>query len=244
MLAPLALGPDGNASAPRSPRRSISFEECPGEGAARRESRSQRRAAGADATARLRPLDAVGPSRLEGRRLGGGRATSCHEIAPRGGARLGEMLSQMLTVKDVERGGQRPLSDRMNSRLTSGLSAPEARCRRTCRRTASLRFPSARRRPIASTVTSHAPQAEQLSCTAASKDRTDAVRPQKRHLVISAALTRLNGSPLLTALGRAGCTAPIRERRQACHAPRGLLKNAAILSRNWPSRSSAAVSAP
>src|ERR1035438_962690 len=161
-------------------------------------------------TARLRPLDAVGPSRLQGRRLGGGRAASCHEIAPRGVARLGEMLSQMLTVKDVERGGQRPLSDRMNSRLTSGLSAPEARCRRTCRRTASLRFPSARGRPIASTVTSHAPQAEQSSCTAASKDRTDAVRPQKRHLVISAALTRLTRSPLLTVFEGAGCRAPRR----------------------------------
>lgn len=113
----------------------------------------------------------------------------------------------------------------MNSRLTSGLSAPLSRCRRICRRTASLRFSSARRRPSASTVISHGPQAEQSICTVAARDRLDAVRPQKRHAAISESLTRLTRSPLLAALEGAGRT---REGRRACHAPHGLLKNAVI----------------
>ena len=116
----------------------------------------------------------------------------------------------------AELGGRRPLSDWMNSRLTSGLSAPVSRCRRTCRRTASLRFASARRRPITSTVTSHGPQSEQSSCTVAAKGRTDPVRPQKRHTAINESLTRLTRSPLLTAFGGAGRISP------------SLLKNVAI----------------
>ena len=119
----------------------------------------------------------------------------------------------------AERG--RPLIDWMNSRLTSGLSAPESRCRRICRRTAFLRFSSARRRAIASTVTSHGPQSEQSSCTASAKDCLDAVRPQKRHLAISESLTRFTRSPLLTAGVFGG-------RRHACHARSGLLKNPAM----------------
>lgn len=109
----------------------------------------------------------------------------------------------------------------MNSGLTSGLSAPESRCRRTCRRTASLRFASARRRRITSTVTSHGPQSEQSSCTVAAKGRTDPVRPQKRHKAITESLTRLIRSPLLTA-------GPFEGRRHACHAPLGFLKNPAM----------------
>ena len=114
----------------------------------------------------------------------------------------------------AERG--RPLIDWMNSGLTSGLSAPVSRCRRTCRRTASLRFTSARSRPITSTVTSHGPQSEQSSCTVAPQGRTDAVRPQKRQTAINESLTRLTRSPLLTAFGGAG------------RAALSLLKNLAI----------------
>lgn len=116
-------------------------------------------------------------------------------------------------------GGQRRLSDLMKSRSTSGLSAPFSRCRRTCRRTAVRRLSSARRRRNASGVTSHAPQAEQSSCTFTSKARKDAVRPQKRHTTISASLTRLIRSPLL-ALEGGGCFAP---------APRMPLKNPPML---------------
>ncbi len=50
---------------------------------------------------------------------------------------------------------------------------------------------------MASTVTSHAPQVEQSSCTVDVRDRMDAVRPQKRQTAISESLTRLTRSPLL-----------------------------------------------
>ena len=127
----------------------------------------------------------------------------------------------------MPRGGQRPLSDRTNSRLTSGLSAPVSRCRRSCRKTAFLRFSSARRRPIASTVTSHGPQDEQSSSSFAAKGRRDAVRPQKRHTTISESLTRRTRSPLRTGPERAGRAAAPRARRHAFHAPHELLKNPA-----------------
>jgi hypothetical protein len=177
-----------------------------------RASRSRTRAHGRRAQRRLDERTARAAEVVSSRRVEG--ATG------RGGRRDGA-CGHGAAFQLAECGSQRPLSDRRNSLLTSGLSAPVSWCRRICRRTAFLRFSSARRRTIASTVISHGPQSEQSRCTAAPRDRIDAVRPQKIHTAISGLLTCLTRSPLLTALEGAGFTAP--------RAPRRLLKNPTML---------------
>jgi len=77
----------------------------------------------------------------------------------------------------------------MISRLMSGLSTPLSSCRRIAARTAAFACASARSRPIAPTVISYDPQAEQSSCTAAVTDRKGAVRPQKMHAAVRVEFT-------------------------------------------------------